>query len=1049
MIYDMFIRRPRLAMVVSIVIVVLGLISISVIPVSQYPSIAPPTVSVSAMFVGADAVTLEESVAQPIESAINGVDGMRYMQSASSADGSYSLTIYFNLGVDPDIAAVNVQNRLSKVESKLPQEVRSQGVSVTKKAGDMLKAYVFYSPGEKMDILDVSSYVNINVIDELKRIDGVGDAAVFGARDYSMRIWLDPDKLRAFNLTAMDVANAVSTQNKQAAVGRIGSAPQPSDQMLQLTVTAKGRLATSEEFGNIILRANLDGSIVRLKDVARVELASSSYDWSSLYNQQSSIMMAIYLTPGANAVAVSEAVDQRLEVLAARFPEELTYKPSFDTSLFVNEMITKVITTLLEAFVLVTVVVYLFLGRLRATIIPLVAVPVSIIGALAVAYVLGFSANTISLLALVLAIGIVVDDAIIVVENVERVMHENPELTPAQATSKAVGEIAGPVIAVTLVLLSVFVPVAFLPGSGGVLFREFAVSISAAMILSAVNALTLSPALCALFMKTGKTSGVMARVSQAIDRLGNGYANIIRKIGKFSVVSVPVIVAFALLSLFIVSNTPDGFVPDEDKGFAFVLVNLPAGASLNRTQEGLDKADAIISQDPAVASTTVIAGLDMLSGGGASSNAGAMFVELLPYAERKDPNLSSFAFVRRMYGALSALPDANYFPVNPPAIMGLGSVGGFEYILEALEGQNPAELAQLSRGLMMAANQNPKLASFFTGYDASTPQVSVDLDRDRAQVLGLNVADVYNTLQATLGGYYINDFNSFGRTWTVRMQAEKEYRSEIEDISDVKVRSDTGQMVDLSSIVDTQMVQGAANITRFNNYRTVKFNGNAAPGVGLGSALNAMEQVSDEVLPSGYAFEWTGIALEQKETAGQTGMMLGLAFLFAYLFLVALYESWNTPIPVLLSVMPSIAGALGSLWLFNLSFDLYAQIGLVILIALAGKNAILMNDFSLERRIQGSSLMDSAVEGARLRFRPVMMTSLAFAAGLVPLVRSGGAGAESMIAVGVPVLAGMVVSFSVGIFLIPTLYVVFQWLREKVGWTVEKGRKQKGYDAVS
>ncbi|MTI18198.1 efflux RND transporter permease subunit [Rhodobacteraceae bacterium RKSG542] len=1048
MIYDVFIRRPRLAMVVSIVIVVLGLIAISVIPVSQYPEIAPPTVNVSAVYIGADAETVEESVAQPIEGAVNGVDGMRYMQSASSSDGSYSLTLYFDLNTDPDIAAVNVQNRISKVESKLPLEVRTQGVSVTKKSGDMLNGFVFYSPGAKMDILDVSSYVNINVIDELKRIDGVGDAMVYGANNYSMRIWLKPDRLRALNLTATDVANAVSSQNTQAAVGRVGAAPLLDDQMLQLTVTAQGRLASAEEFGNIVLRAGLDGSVVRLRDVAKVELASESYDWRSLYNGEDSVMVAINLSPGANSVAVSEAVVERLEVLSERFPEELTYKASFDTSLFVNEMIKKVVMTLLEAFALVTVVVYVFLGRLRATIIPLIAVPVSIIGAMAIAYAFGFSANTISLLALVLAIGIVVDDAIIVVENVERVMHENPSLTPMEATSKAVGEIAGPVIAITLVLLSVFVPVAFLPGSAGVLFREFAVSISAAMVLSAINALTLSPALCALFMTKGKSSGVMFRISRAIDALGNKYAAIVRATIKYSAFSIPVVVGFAVLSAFIIQKTPDGFVPDDDKGFAMVLVNLPAGASLNRTEEALAKAAAIISDDMAVASTTEIAGFDMLTGGGASSNAGAIFVELLPYEQRTDPEYSSFAFVGRMYHALSQIPDANYFPVNPPAIMGLGAVGGFEYILEALEGQDPEELERVSRGMMVAASQTPALSSFFTAFNASTPQVEVKLDRDRAQVLGLNISEIYNTLQATLGGAYINDFNLYGRTWTVRMQAEEEYRAEMEDVANVKVRSKTNDMVDLNSVVTTEMTQGAATITRFNNYRTVKFNGTAAPGVGLGSAMTAVEEVSEKTLPDGYAYEWTGVALEQKQSAGQTTTMLGLAFLFAYLFLVALYESWNTPIPVLLSVLPSIAGAVGSLWLFGLSFDLYAQIGLIILIALAGKNAILMNDFSLAQRIQGKSLLESAVEGARLRFRPVMMTSLAFAAGLVPLARSTGAGAESMVAVGIPVLSGMVVSFTVGIFLIPTLYTVFQWLREKGGWTVEKGRRQKGYDPI-
>lgn len=1046
MIYDVFIRRPRLALVISILIVVIGVISMYVIPVSQYPTIAPPTVQVNAVYIGADALTVEQSVAQPIESSVNGVDGMRYMKSSSSSDGTYSLTVYFDLNTDPDIAAVNVQNRVSKVESKLPQEVRDQGVTVQKKAGDMLQAYTFYSPNGTHDGLFLSNYVTINILDELKRIPGVGDAQALGAYDYSMRIWVDPDKLRALNLTADDVIRAVQAQNKQAAVGRVGAAPVSNDQQLQLTVTAKGRLESPEEFGAIVLRANQDGSLVRLSDVARVELSSASFDWNVEFQQRQSTMVGVYLSPGANAVAVSELVNDRLEVLAERFPEDLTYLSVFDTSLFVNEMISKVIHTLLEAFVLVTVVVFVFLGRFRATLIPLIAVPVAIIGAIAVAYIMGFSANTISLLAMVLAIGIVVDDAIIVVENVERVMHEEPHLTPAQATSKAVGEIAGPVLAITFVLLSVFVPVAFLPGSSGVLFREFAVSISAAMVLSAVNALTLSPALCAIMMRPDELTGIMAKITNAIDRLGEGYAAIIRRTVHLSVVSLPAVAIFAGLGYWIVNNTPDGFVPAEDKGYALVLVNLPPGASLNRTEAVMKQADEIIQQDPAVFATTLVSGFDFLGGGGTSPNAGVIFVKLKDYGERPTADLSSFAFVNRMYPALLGIPEATFFPVNPPAIDGLGSVGGFEYVLEALEGQAPSDMAAVGRSLQVSANQHPAISGFFTTFDAETPQVRVELDRDRAMVLGLNIAEVYRALQTILGGYYVNDFNLYGRTWSVRLQAESDARNEIDDIRKINVRSSTGEMVELSSVVDTELTRGPKSITRYNNYRAISYNGNPSPGLGLGEAMSAMEEVSAETLPAGFAYEWTGIALEQKESAGQTAMVLGLAFLFAYLFLVALYESWNTPIPVLLSVAPAIVGALASLWIFNLSFDLYAQIGLVILIALAGKNAILMNEFSLEKRIHGMSIYESAVEGARLRFRPVMMTSLAFSAGLVPLVLTSGPGAGAMVAVGIPVLAGMVTSFTIGIFMIPTLYTVFQWMREKTGWTPAQGLAAAGED---
>ncbi|WP_310621527.1 efflux RND transporter permease subunit [Flexibacterium corallicola] len=1039
MIYDVFIRRPRLALVISILIVIVGLISIYAIPVSQYPTIAPPTVQVSATYLGADALTVEESVGQPIEGSVNGVDGMRYMKSTSSSDGSYSLTVFFDLTVDPDIAAVNVQNRVSAVESKLPQEVRDLGVTVQKRAGDMLQVFSFYSPDQTHSGLFVSNYVTINIIDEIKRISGVGDAVVFGARDYSMRIWVNPEKLRSLGLTAADVISAIETQNKQAAVGRVGAAPVSQEQQLQFTVTARGRLETVEDFDNIILKANTDGSVVRLKDVARIELSAASFDYNAEYQGRPAATVGIYLSPGANAVSVAEQVNQKIKQLSERFPEDFTYTSIFDTSFFVNEMISKVISTLLEAFVLVTIVVFVFLGRMRPTLIPLIAVPVSIIGALAVAYILGFSANTISLLALVLAIGIVVDDAIIVVENVERVMHEEPDLTPAQATSKAVAEIAGPVLAITFVLLSVFVPVAFLPGSSGVLFREFAVTISAAMVLSAVNALTLSPALCAILMHKEDSGhkGFMAKVTGFIDSIGAGYAGTIKKIGRLSILSVPAVLVFGLMAYWFVSITPDGFVPDEDKGYIMVLANLPPGASLNRTEAAMEKANAIILNDPGVHSSTTIAGFNLLAGGGTSPNSGATFVKLKDYSERKSRELSSAAVVGRLLKALAVIPEGSFFAVNPPAIDGLGTVGGFEFIMEALQGQDPAKMAAVSRSLMLAASKDPRIAGFFTTFEASTPQVHVELNREKAQILGLDVSSVFNALQAVLGGYYVNDFNLYGRTWTVRLQAEQKYRSQIEDINSINVRSNSGEMVELSTVVTTQLTRGANSITRYNNYRAVSFNGNAAPGYGLGQAMADMEKIAAKDLPKGYAYEWTGIALEQKEAAGQTGIVLGLAFLFAYLFLVALYESWNTPIPVLLSVAPAITGAVASLWIFDLSFDLYAQIGLVILIALAGKNAILMNEFSLEKRMAGYSLYDSAVEGARLRFRPVMMTSLAFSAGLVPLCIADGPGAGAMVAVGVPVLSGMVVSFSVGIFLIPTLYAVFQWMREKAGWRPE------------
>jgi HAE1 family hydrophobic/amphiphilic exporter-1 len=1029
MIFDLFIRRPRLAMVVSIVITLAGLIAMRVIPVAQYPEIAPPTVRVSATYAGADAQTVEESIAQPLENAINGVTGMRYMKSTSANDGSYSLTVSFLLGTDPDIDTVNVQNRANLATAKLPEEVRRTGLTIAKVSTDLLQVFLFYSPDGDKDGLFLSNFVTLNVLDEIKRVPGVGDASIFGARDYSMRIWIDPGKLANFDLSTQDVITAVQTQNVQAAAGRIGAAPLSPDQRLQLTVTTKGRLTSVEEFENIIVRATGDGSFVRVRDVARVELEAATFDSEALYEGKPAAPIGVYLSPGANAVNVATAVSKRLEELRPRFPQGVEFAYVYNTADFVSAMIDKVIDTLLEAFVLVALVVFVFLGRLRPTLIPLIAVPVAIIGALAVLYAMGYSANTISLLALVLAIGIVVDDAIIVVENVERVMHEEPHLTPAEATHKAMTEIAGPVIAITLVLLSVFVPVAFLPGSSGVLFRQFAITISAAMVISAINALTLSPALCAMLLKPGHPTGIMKRITGAIDRTADGYAAVVRRLVAVASTSILALVLICAAAYFIFARTPSGFLPDEDKGFIITVLNLPAGASLNRTADAAEKAAAVIRNDPGVEAVTTVLGLDFL-GGGSASNGGVMFVRLKPYEQRTTPDLHSTAVARRLSGALAGIPDGTLIALNPPSISGLGQVGGFEYVLEALQGQSPADMAAVMRGLAVAANQRPELAAVFSTFEAETPQIRLDIDRDKTRVLNITLSDVFAALQATLGGYYVNDFNLYGRTWTVRMMAETQFRGSIDDISSIYVKNAAGEMTPLASIADVRLDVGPRTITRYNNYRAISINGSPGPGRGPGEAIAAMQEVSQQTLPDGYSFEWTGQALEQIESAGQTAIVLGLALVFAYLFLVALYESWMVPIPVLLSVAVSVLGAIAALWVLGMSFTLYAQIGLVVLIALAAKNAILIVAFSIERRAAGDTLLESAVDGARLRFRPVMMTSFAFIMGLVPLVIANGPGADSMIAVGVPVLAGMLAAALFGIFLIPMLYVVFQRLTE-------------------
>jgi hydrophobe/amphiphile efflux-1 (HAE1) family protein len=1040
MIFDIFIRRPRLAMVISIVLTLAGLIATRTIPVAQYPDIAPPTVRVSASYPGADALTVEESIAQPLENAINGVTSMRYMKSTSANDGSYTLTVSFLLGTDPDIDTVNVQNRANLATAKLPEEVRRTGLTIAKVSTDLLQVFLFYSPKGDRDQLFLSNFVTLTVLDELKRVPGVGEASIFGAQDYAMRIWIDPQKLANFGLSAQDVIGAIQTQNLQAAAGRIGAAPLSPDQRLQLTVTTKGRLSTTEEFENLIVRSTGDGSFVRVRDVARVELEAASFDTEARYEGKPAAPVGIYLSPGANAVNVATAVSKRLNELRSRFPEGVEFAYVYNTADFVSAMIEKVIHTLVEAFALVAIVVFVFLGRLRPTFIPLIAVPVAIVGTFAVLLAAGYSANTISLLALVLAIGIVVDDAIIVVENVERVMHEEPDLSPADATRKAMSEIAGPVIAITLVLLSVFVPVAFLSGSSGVLFRQFAVTISAAMVISAINALTLSPALCSVLLQPGHPGGVMKYVTGAIDSVADGYATVVRRLVAISLTSLLALALIAVATFFIFKRTPAGFLPNEDKGFIIGVITLPAGASLNRTSEAAAKAEEIVRADPAVDGVTSVLGIDFL-GGGAASNAGVMFIRLKDYAQRTSREMHSTAVAGRLIGKLSVIPEGRIIAVNPPAISGIGQVGGFEYVLEALQGQNPADMAAAMRALIISANQQPELAAVFSTFEAETPQVRLEIDRDKTRALRITLSDVFAALQATLGGYYVNDFNLYGRTWTVRMQAEKQFRGSIEDISAIYVRNSAGEMTPMSSIATVHLDVGPRTLTRYNNYRAVSINGGPAPGRGPGEAITAMQRISGATLPAGYAYEWTGEAREQIESAGQTAIVLGLAVVFAYLFLVALYESWMIPIPVLLSVLVSILGAVAALWILGMAFTLYAQIGLVVLVALAAKNAILIVAFSIERRAAGDSLLESAVDGARLRFRPVMMTSFAFIMGLVPLVMANGPGADSMIAVGVPVLAGMLAASVFGIFLIPMLYVVFQRLTE---WGRETPKADEG-----
>ncbi len=1031
-----FIQRPIFATVISILITLAGAIAFFQLPISMYPDITPPVVRVAATYPGASAQVVADTVAASIEQEVNGVEGMLYMQSTSASDGSYSLDVTFELGTDVDLATVLTQNRVNIAEAKLPEEVKQQGITTKKQSTALIAILNVFSPDNQYDELFLVNYVTLNIKDELSRVKGVGAVNVYPAKEYGMRIWLDPEKLKARGLTTTDVVQAIREQNVQVAAGQIGQPPAPEGLDFQLTVNTLGRLTEAEQFENIIVKtdpiANTQGGrVTRVKDVARVELGAKSYSDSSTLNGKSAASLLIYQAPGSNAVQVAHDVQAVMENLKGFFPQGLDYQMTYDYAEFVVESIHEVYKTLFEAFVLVFIVVLVFLHNWRATLIPSLTIPVALVGTFAVMLAFGFSLNTLTLFGLVLAIGIVVDDAILVVENVERNMHLY-HLPPKEATARAMGEVFGPIIATSLVLMAVFLPSALLPGVTGQLFLQFALTIAVSTLLSTINALTLSPALCGMILKPVAHKNVFARLfDSAFDRLTALYSYLVR----FSL--KPLWIGFFIaafggalgLTYWVATSVPTGFLPPEDQGILFFDAQLPDGASLARTEAVMKQTGALAEKLPGVADVITLPGFSML--GGAGSNKGLGIALLKPSEER--PDVDVVQVIGALRKQLQAVQEAQVFVFTLPAIIGLGNTGGFDLRLQDRAGLGREALQQATQEVTAAANSQSQLQAVYSTYRAGVPQLFLDIDRVKVKQLDVPLQTVFDTLQAFLGSTYVNDFNLYGRTFQVKVQAESQFRAHPEDIVKLEMRNRSGQVIPLGSVLTVKEDFGPEQVTRYNLYPASTINGNAAPGVSSGQALTIMEELTRANLPQGMGYAWSSMSYQEKQSGGQGNIAFILGLIVVYLILAAQYESWSLPLPVVLSVPLAVLGAMSFLLYFGMDNNLFTQVGLVLLIALAAKNAILIVEFARENRAHGKTLVESAVTAAQTRLRPILMTSFAFVFGVLPLMLSTGAGSGSRQALGTVVFGGMIGGTLLGLLFTPLLYVVVQGIAERFG----------------